>query len=58
MCKFHKWSKWEEYKWEGIIYPGRLYPEVIQGKPIRVSEMWQKRACKKCGKTQRVRTDL
>jgi len=53
MCIFHKWSKWEEYKWSGVVYPGRIFPENMQGKPIEIDEYWQKRTCQKCGHTQR-----
>lgn len=53
MCIFHKWSKWEEYTWEGTIYPGIIAPKEIRGKPVRTTETWQKRVCEKCGYTQR-----
>ena len=53
MCLFHKWSKWEEYKWIGVIYPGLIAPKEIRGKPLGVTQMWQKRSCQKCGYTQR-----
>ena len=53
MCLFHKWSMWEEYKWEGIHYPGILSPQELRGKAIQVTEQRQWRRCIKCGYTQR-----
>ena len=56
MCIFHKWSKWEEHIVNEYLYP-RL-PDGTITKPVKSEIVWQKRACKKCGKTQRERTDL
>jgi hypothetical protein len=36
-----------------VVYPGRIFPKNIQGKPIEMEERWQKRTCLKCGYTQR-----
>jgi hypothetical protein len=52
MCLFHKWSKWEQYIWQGVVYPGRLAPKEIQGKAIETTEKWQRRQCQKCGYLQ------
>ena len=54
-CIFgHKWTKWELYDWVGVVYPGRIAPESMQGKPVEVSEKRQRRHCEKCGYNQDV----
>jgi len=52
MCLFHKWSKWEQYTWEGTVYHGIIAPKEMRGKPFQVSEKRQRRKCEKCGYEQ------
>lgn len=48
---FHKWGKWEQYKWIGkITQTGLLVPVELQGKWITVEENRQRRTCEICGK--------
>ncbi len=49
MCIFHKWTKWERFCKEFIIYPGYLFPNAA---PYNTTEAWQKRECEKCGLKQ------
>lgn len=49
----HKWGKWEQYVWDGfIVMTGLLVPKDQQGVQMPISEMRQKRICKKCGYMQ------
>lgn len=46
---FHKWGKWETYRWSGVEVPqfGKN-----AGKKFEVSETRQRRSCSKCGFVQ------
>jgi hypothetical protein len=46
---FHKWSKWEQYTWEGTVVQ-RF--GAAAGKTFPMSEDRQKRKCERCGKVQ------
>ena len=48
MC-WHKWTKWEAYKWVGHVTAqwGKA-----AGQAIPCEEFRQKRHCEKCGKMQ------
>lgn len=50
---FHKWGKWEQYKWVGkMARTGFLVPTALQGKWFDVEEKRQRRTCEICGKLQ------
>lgn len=60
MFCWHDWDKWQEY--EAKVTPKTnmelMYLSLILDgvkSPDAYTVMWQKRTCKKCGKTQRER---
>lgn len=48
-CWWHKWTKWEQYAFDGICHGSVLIPI---NPPIKISENRQKRNCEKCGKVE------
>jgi hypothetical protein len=50
---FHKWGRWEQYKWAGtVVYSGLMIPQDMRGKSIPHEERRQRRVCEICGKMQ------
>ena len=45
-CWLHDWGKWEQYDWVGRAFIHSL------NKSAPISEVRQKRVCKKCNKMQ------
>jgi len=49
---FHKWGKWEQYKWVGQITQVSTFIRQNVSLPIKVEENRQRRTCEICGKMQ------
>lgn len=60
MFCFHKWSKWEEYNRTIHVQLQYDYMTYRVGHDpkndfVATKQIWQKRTCEKCGKSQRER---